>query len=664
MLRFGLALGLIAIATAALPATAWGLAPGHVSALGCINTNDSPAQAICARNGDGLDSPDDIAISPDGRNVYLPSPLDDALTWLNIAPDGSLTYGGCVDDNDPPDGADNCGASTDGLNGVRDAVVSPDGRHVYALGRTDDAIVRFDRASDGSLTPVGCIEDTGAFDACGLATIGMNAPDSLALRPNGRSLYVVTDLDNAVVAFTRDPVTGALTPGACIDDDDDGPELCGGTAPGLQAADDVVVSPDGDNLYVTSDENGDSAIVRFDLVGAPGTPTGGTCIDDVDALESPETCAATAEGLDDIERVAVSRDGRSVYTVAGADGAIAQFDRDSSGALTPVGCIGGDNCSDDAPDMVGAQGVAVSPDDKFVYVAEAGTQALRTFRRATDGSLAPLACVAVSAIAGCSPSGGLTSLARQVVTSPSGHRIYLASSNAGAATFATEEPPECVGRATSGAPGASQTVPLDCTDLNGDALAIQIVEPPGNGTLGAVDQASDTVVYTPNAGFAGVDSFVFQAVADGAASDPVTATVAVGSATGPAGPAGPTGPAGQGGPAGPPGQDGTPAIALLALLGQDTFSATSGRRATFRIAATAPGRAQLRILKGRRVLVTLRKSLTKAGRTSIAWNGKVRRGRRTAPLAAGRYTLSLQVEGRDGQKATDSARLTVRRRAR
>ena len=656
MLRFALGLGLASI-FAALPSAASALPSGQVSPLACLADNDLSPAPGCARSGDGLSGVDDFAISPDGRNVYVAGGGDDALTRLNVAPDGTLTFGGCIEDNDPPEGPDNCAESTDGLDITRDVLVSPDGRNVYAIGRADDAIVRFDRAADGTLTPAGCIDDdeTGP-ENCAAVANGMENPTALAISPNGRTVYVATSLDNAVMPFSRDPITGALTPTICAEDNDNGPDACGPSLPGLENADDIAVAPDGKNAYVTSNDTGDSAIVRLDLA-SNGTIVSGSCIDDVDAAESPETCAGTAEGLADIERVAVSHDGQSVYTVAGADGAIAQFDRGASGALTPVECIGGDDCPDIVPSMTGVQGVTVSPDDDLVHVAVAGQSAVRTFRRATDGSLAPSGCVRVAVAAGCSVSNMLAT-PRALVTDPSGRRLYLLDAVTGAVTLAAEEPPVCVGRASSGAPDTAQTVPLDCSDLNGDPVTIEIVEGPANGALGAVDQTAGTVLYTPNAGFAGVDSFVFRAVADGAASQPVTATVAVGAATGPAGPAGPGGSTGT---PGPPGPAGTPAIALLALLGQDTFGATSGKRATFRIAATAPGSARLRILKGRKVLVTLSKSLAKAGRTSIAWNGKAGSGRRAKALAAGRYTLSLEVEGRDGQKAADSARLTVAR---
>ena len=70
------------------------------------------------------------------------------------------------------------------------------------------------------------------------------------------------------------------------------------------------------------------------------------------------------------------------------------------------------------------------------------------------------------------------------------------------------------------------TVPLTCTDANGDSLTIA-ASPSAHGTVGAVDQAARAVVYTPAAGYSGSDSFTFTATADGRTSAPATVTITV-----------------------------------------------------------------------------------------------------------------------------------------
>ncbi|HEX2087767.1 MAG TPA: Ig-like domain-containing protein, partial [Solirubrobacteraceae bacterium] len=76
--------------------------------------------------------------------------------------------------------------------------------------------------------------------------------------------------------------------------------------------------------------------------------------------------------------------------------------------------------------------------------------------------------------------------------------------------------PTCAGvgplALTEGQPRAIQLV---CADADGDELTLSIVDGPDHGTLGAIDQADDTVTYTPDDGYVGVDSFSYKA-SDGA----------------------------------------------------------------------------------------------------------------------------------------------------
>ena len=67
------------------------------------------------------------------------------------------------------------------------------------------------------------------------------------------------------------------------------------------------------------------------------------------------------------------------------------------------------------------------------------------------------------------------------------------------------------------APGVNTTVNLSCCDPEGDAITLEKVAGPSHGTLGAIDQGTDSVVYTPAAGYTGPDSFTYRA-SDGTAT--------------------------------------------------------------------------------------------------------------------------------------------------
>jgi len=130
-----------------------------------------------------------------------------------------------------------------------------------------------------------------------------------------------------------------------------------------------------------------------------------------------------------------------------------------------------------------------------------------------------------------------------------------------------------------------------------------------------------------------------------------------GPASGPKGPPGSTGSTGPQGPPGPTGPPGTigPAFDRLAVaLAAERFSASSRRRVTVRYASTRSASVELRVLKGNRRFARVRRS-ARFGRNSL---------RIRAPRRSGRYRLELVASTPGGQRATDRARLTVKRRRR
>lgn len=133
-------------------------------------------------------------------------------------------------------------------------------------------------------------------------------------------------------------------------------------------------------------------------------------------------------------------------------------------------------------------------------------------------------------------------------------------------------------------------------------------------------------------------------------------------ATGPAGQdgaggaAGPQGPVGATGAPGPAGPQGEPAWKLLLAVPQPKLRARAGRRVALSYLATTTATTTLEVRRGRRLVATVR-GRARGGRNKISWNGK--RGRRKA--AAGRYKLMLRAVATDGQTASASAKLTLRR---
>ena len=147
--------------------------------------------------------------------------------------------------------------------------MSPDGKSVYVTASRSKAVVVFVRDSATSrLTPNGCIGNSGTGPPACIGADGLKGPTGVAVSPDGKSVYVASGFNDAVVMFVRDTANGNLTPTGCIGQSDTGPRTCTGID-GLRGAWDLAVSPDGKYVYVVSFDS--SAIVLFkrDTTAAP-----------------------------------------------------------------------------------------------------------------------------------------------------------------------------------------------------------------------------------------------------------------------------------------------------------------------------------------------------------------------------------------------------------
>src|SRR5207249_4718016 len=97
----------------------------------------------------GLGGARGLAVSPDGKNVYVASEADDALVNFSRNAAGGLLFAEMRKDGTN---------GVDGLAGASAVTVSPDGAYVYVAGTADDAIAIFSRsATTGALAFVGLV---------------------------------------------------------------------------------------------------------------------------------------------------------------------------------------------------------------------------------------------------------------------------------------------------------------------------------------------------------------------------------------------------------------------------------------------------------------------------------------------------------------------------
>lgn len=280
--------------------------------------------------------------------------------------------------------------------GSRAIAISPDGRSVYVAASGANAIAVFDRSpSTGALTQpkgkAGCVagivgKAKGA-QGCGLA-IGLLAPNSVAVSPDGRNVYATTRDGSSVVTFLRNRRTGALrqlppSASGCIS----GLPIPGCTAGrALKWPDVVVVSPDGKNVYV-GDFAG-SGVTSFSRAGKAGalTQLSGTagCITEA----GDEGCAKGIE-LNHVEGMAISKNGSAIYTAAAFSSAVGTFNREAStGALTQRGCITNKTVTGCTLgyEFEGVNAFTVAPKGGDVYATSLTSNSLTTFHTTSSGA--------------------------------------------------------------------------------------------------------------------------------------------------------------------------------------------------------------------------------------------------------------------------------------
>jgi 6-phosphogluconolactonase (cycloisomerase 2 family) len=426
---------------------------------GCVSETGTGAE--CG-DGKALDGAFSLATTPDGKNVYVASTASNAVAvFRRNATTGQLTQlagtAGCVSDTGSG------GICTDGksLVGPRSVAVSPDGKSVYVTSATSDAIAVFGRnTTTGQLTQLGgvagCISGTGSGGACadGRALDGARA---VAVSSDGENVYVASQQANAVAIFRRDLTTGELTQlvgptgkEGCISETGSASACNDGKALGNPFS--VAVSADGTSVYVASVTSDALAIfgrnattgALTQVAGPAGcvseTGTGGTC--------------ANGRALDGARSVALSPDGKSIYVASEASDAVALLTRNTTtGALTqPVGlagCVSEDGsgavCADGTA-LNGPFSVAVSPDDKSVYIASATSGGVAVFGRNTEsGELEQLwatgGCVSEDGTGGSCADARALGLASSVTVSEDGKNVYTASPSSDAvAVFARKLP--------------------------------------------------------------------------------------------------------------------------------------------------------------------------------------------------------------------------------
>jgi DNA-binding beta-propeller fold protein YncE len=345
---------------------------------------------------------------------------------------GSLRYQGCIGNG----GASGCGAPThQSLNGPGDVAVSPDGTSVYVASYPANSISRFKREPDGSLRYLGCLAN-GTVEGCRRAKHrSLWFPRSVAVSPDSKSVYVAAG--SSITRFQRRQ-GGRLRYAGCFAND--GAHGCRNPShDSLGGATDLAVSPDGRSLYVSalgSINHPDGVLTRFKLRANGGLRYRG-CFANGGSHGCKKPSHASLLGA---YGVAVSPDGKSVYLTSFYANSLSVFKRAASGGLAYAGCLanrGAHGCTT-APhrSLAAATDVVVSPDDTSVYVSARGTNSITTFRRSSPSALDFKGCISNRRANGCRrPTHNSLDDPAGLAMSDDGRSLYVASFGSNSITW-------------------------------------------------------------------------------------------------------------------------------------------------------------------------------------------------------------------------------------
>jgi 6-phosphogluconolactonase (cycloisomerase 2 family) len=290
---------------------------------GCIS--EDPGAGACTP-GIGLRGAAAVAVSPDGRHVYVASQIDAVAVFARNDATGALTQlpepYGCISQSG------NGGRCTQGraLDGARSLVVSKDGRFVYVASELSRAVAVLARdRRTGALSQLageaGCVANDGSIEMCTQA-VGLGGPTSLALGRNGKFAYVVSAVSDELAVLARDRKTGTLASVHCVKDD--GSIMCE-PAVALRQPYSVTVSPDSKHVYVAARDSDAVAVFAQERQSGSlrqlATPSG--CVSD----DGTEGLCSDGRALRDPRSVSVSRDGRHVYAATQGSAAVAVLQR-------------------------------------------------------------------------------------------------------------------------------------------------------------------------------------------------------------------------------------------------------------------------------------------------------------------------------------------------
>jgi DNA-binding beta-propeller fold protein YncE len=250
--------------------------PGRSLANPCIAVNGFDGGCGVGIATQGLDA---LALSGDGNQLYAVAPGSRAVDTFAVGPAGDLAESGCLKVEPPP------GLCTGSklMRSPTQLALSPDGRNVYvadnsaAGGGQVNALAR--DPAHGALTESSCVaflppppppktkeeEEEGEENEEQPVPLGgpcehvpgLSSASLVAVSGDGSALYAIGS--SSLVVLARNQSTGALAQSSCASSDD---SRCT-SFPSLEEVVGGAVSPDGRNVYLATGRG--NAVAAFGL---------------------------------------------------------------------------------------------------------------------------------------------------------------------------------------------------------------------------------------------------------------------------------------------------------------------------------------------------------------------------------------------------------------
>ena len=326
----------------------------YQSASLCVFARDSVTGALTyvetADDSELLQGVTSIQLSPDGRFAVTAAFRSQAITLLaRDSETGRLQY---LDSK-----KQDVDEGVSGLDWTIQASFSPDGRFVYAI---DDR---------GGVT---CFKLTGLNEETKLEFVeAFRHTDLLGARgmhhhPAGKHLFVACKTSHSLVALRRDAESGKLSTATTVSDDIN-------DVTGLHSAFGVTVSDDGKFVYVVSGQHGGG---KDNCVGVFAFDSEAESLTRLQEIYPAETEVDGAkQPFDGGNNVLLDSAQKNVFASATASGGLAMFQRDPvTGHLKMVQLV------HDNERLGWISGLAVSPDNRFLYAAAERLDTIVTFR--------------------------------------------------------------------------------------------------------------------------------------------------------------------------------------------------------------------------------------------------------------------------------------------